>query len=147
MKEKILISACLLGQPCRYDGRSVPCLDATLLSDKFELIPFCPEVEGGLPTPRVPSERRGELVINKEGLDVTEYFNKGASLALKLCLDRGIRIAVLKENSPSCGSGFIYDGSFEGRLKEGRGVTAELLLNNGVDVFSEKNIKEIISRD
>ena len=76
-----------------------------------------------------------------------KYFNKGASLALKLCLDRGIRIAVLKENSPSCGSGFIYDGSFEGRLKEGRGVTAELLLNNGVDVFSEKNIEELTSRD
>ena len=147
MKEKLLISACLLGQPCRYDGRSVPCLDATLLSDQFELIPFCPEVEGGLPTPRVPSERQGEFVINKEGLDVTAQFNKGASLALKLCLDCGIRIAVLKENSPSCGSGFIYDGSFEGRLKEGRGVTADLLLNNGVDVFSEKNIEEITSRD
>ena len=138
--EKILVSACLLGLATRYDGRSVPCDGVVRLSDKYTLIPFCPEIYGGLPTPRTPSERVGEKVLMKDGRDVTENYRKGAEEALRLCQTLGIRRAVLKSKSPSCGRGLIYDGSFTGVLTEGLGVTAELLASHGIEVLCEDGL-------
>lgn len=142
MKKKVLISSCLIGLDCRYDGKNNYIGDEKLamLKEKYELVPFCAEVYGGLTTPRVPSERVGDKVISKEGKDVTEEFNKGAYLALKLAKSLGCELAILKENSPSCGSGTIYDGTFSGTLTEGYGVTAQLLKDNGITVIGETKI-------
>lgn len=137
MKEKILVSACLLGLPCRYDGREKPSKEVINLKEKYELVPFCPEIYGGLETPRTPSERVGDKVLMKNGRDVTENYRRGAEGALYLCKTLDIKKAVLKERSPSCGNGKIYDGSFSGRLKDGDGVTAELLKKNGIEVYGE----------
>lgn len=137
--EKLLISACLLGEPCRYDGLSKP-LDADKLAAlraRYELIPVCPEQAGGLPTPRIPSERRGARVINRAGEDVTAQFRRGAALALRLARENGCGRALLKERSPSCGSGEIYDGSFTGRVVPGDGVAAEALKAADVRVCGE----------
>ena len=143
-KTKILVSACLLGEPCRYDGRSVPCPDALLLPGKYELFKFCPEQEGGLPTPRIPSERVLDKVINKIGEDVTENYKRGAEKALELCLSNDIKLAVMKEKSPSCGSTLIYDGSFSKNLIPGVGVTTELLRKYGITVIGEDEIKKLL---
>ena len=145
MKEKLLISACLLGVGCRYDGESRTSVPVAALSEKYELIPFCPEIYGGLPTPRTPSERVGERVLMKDGTDVTENFLRGAEAASELCSTLGCRLALLKERSPSCGTGVIYDGSFTGGLTEGDGVTAEHLRAAGVRVIGESRVSEIIS--
>lgn len=142
MKKKVLISSCLLGVNCRYDGGSNKLPDEKLkeLREKYELIPVCPECYGGLTTPRIPSERRDGKVFSKLGVDVTGEFTKGAEAALYLAELLGAELAILKENSPSCGSGTIYDGSFSGKLKEGDGVTAELLKKHGITVVGEKSI-------
>ena len=144
--EKILVSACLLGCNCKYDGgnNALPPEIVEKLRENYEIYPVCPESDGGLPTPRNPSERRGERVINKAGEDVTAQYNKGAELALKTAEDNNCRMALLKERSPSCGSGEIYDGSFSHRLISGDGVTAELLKNNGIKVLGESLIDELI---
>ena len=125
---KILISACLLGLPCRYDGASKPQLWVEELARRHELIPMCPEQMGGLPTPRNPSERRGDRVVMRTGEDVTEQYRRGAACALRLYQLLGCKAAVLKERSPSCGCGAVYDGTFTGTLTAGDGVTAALLL-------------------
>ncbi len=134
---RILISACLLGRPCRYDGQSkgIPALLA--LQEKHELIAVCPECDGGLPTPRIPSERCGTRVINQSGQDVTDAYRLGAQRALEVALAHGCKLAILKERSPSCGSGKIYDGSFSRVLIDGDGVTAELLKQSGIEVIGE----------
>lgn len=139
MKEKILISACLLGFDCKYDGGNNRMADAAIaaLRERFELIPVCPECYGGLPTPRTPSERLGDRVVSKNGADVTAQFEKGARATLRLAQSFSVKKAVLKANSPSCGSGTIYDGSFTGTLVPGDGVTAELLKKHGVKVADE----------
>ncbi len=145
--EKMLISACLLGISSRYDGKSKKTItDEKIgeLSKKYELVPFCPEIYGGLPTPRVPSERIGDGVFMKDGKCVTDNYNKGASEALFLCRALNIKKALLKEKSPSCGKGQIYDGSFTGTLIKGNGVTTELLLKNGIAVFGESEILKLI---
>lgn len=141
--ENILISACLLGLPCRYDGRSVEYTEIEKLKKKYNLIPICPEIYGGLPTPRVPAERTGGRVINKDGTDVSENYKRGADAALKLARDLDCKIAVLKERSPSCGSHEIYDGGFQKKLIHGMGVTAELLASCGIKVLSENEISEL----
>lgn len=142
MKKKALISACLLGVNCRYDGKNNKLPDEKLeeLKEKYELIPVCAEIYGGLTTPRVPSERRDGRVYSKVGVDVTEKFTKGAEAVLYMAKLFGAELAILKENSPSCGSGTIYDGSFSGKLTEGDGVTAELLKKHGITVIGEKKI-------
>lgn len=145
--KKLLISSCLLGVSCRYDGRSVPNDNAKKLSEKFSLVPFCPEIYGGLSTPRVPSERIGERVISKAGADVTDNYNKGAHEGLKLCRELGIEIALLKEKSPACGSNKIYDGTFSGTLVDGEGVLTELLRKNGIKVYGESQIEELITEN
>ena len=136
----ILVSACLMGSPCRYDGKSQPCPAVAALQERYRLIPVCPEVFGGLPTPRVPSERIGERVMMKDGHDVTQNYHRGAAEALTLCRIYNIRTAILKERSPSCGKGEIYDGSFSGALTKHDGVTAELLISEGIRVLGESEI-------
>lgn len=142
MKKKAIISACLLGVECRYDGGSNKLPDEKLkeLKEEYELIPVCPECYGGLTTPRVPSERVGDKVLSKVGKDVTTEFSRGAEAALYLAKLFGADLAILKENSPSCGSGTIYDGTFTNRLTEGDGVTSELFKKHGIEVVGEKNI-------
>ena len=139
MKQALLISACLLGTNCKYNGgnNALPPEKLTALEERFRLVPVCPEQAGGLPTPRLPSERRGEQVVNRAGENVTEAFRRGAELALERALREGCRLALLKERSPSCGSGRIYDGSFSGTLIPGDGITAELLKKSGLAVFGE----------
>lgn len=153
-KEPLLISSCLLGIPCRYDGRSVEgrfgaaslsLADALpKLLERYELVPVCPEIYGGLPTPRTPSERVGERVLMRDGRDVTAEYARGADAALALCRALGIQKALLKAKSPSCGVGRIYDGTFTGTLIEGQGVTAQLLAQVGVEVFSEEDLDLLI---
>ena len=142
--EKILISACLIGDKVRYDGKSNYNPKVQNLLEKYELVPFCPEVEGGLSIPRIPCERYNGKVINKDGKNVTKYFEKGADLALNIFQYLGIRIAILKENSPSCGTKKVYNGKFEGKLISGEGVTAELLKRKGIKVISEEEIDSLL---
>ncbi len=134
---KILISACLLGCRCRYDGGSKPHPVAEKLAQRHELVPVCPEQLGGLSTPRPPAERRGDGVVTAAGGDVTEQYRRGAEEAVRLCKLMGCQAAVLKERSPSCGSGEIYDGAFSGRLSKGDGVTAAALKAAGIPVYGE----------
>ena len=142
----LLISRCLLGDPCRYDGKSKPLPAETLraLRARYDLIPVCPEVLGGLPTPRTPSERQGDRVVMKTGADVTEEYRRGAEAALQAAQENQVCAAVLKERSPSCGKGKIYDGTFTGTLTEGNGVTAEMLLEKGFTVYGESEIEKLI---
>lgn len=139
MKEKAMISACLLGVNCKYDGGNNRLPDETIgkLVSQYELIPVCPECYGGLTTPRTPSERLGDRVVSKTGVDVTAQFNKGAEAALYLARLFNVKTAILKANSPSCGSGTIYDGTFTGTLSGGDGVTAELLKAHGIKIMNE----------
>lgn len=144
MKEKILISACLLGTPCRYDGRSKPLAKANKLSERYDLIPICPEVMGGLETPRLPCEIREEKVIRSDGKDMTAFYQKGAESTLILATAEHCKISLLKEKSPSCGTHFRYDGSFSGTLIKGNGITARLLFENGIKIYSEDEIEELL---
>lgn len=150
---KVLVSACLLGEPVRYDGRASQTAAEARLQTWVEagwVVPFCPECAGLLPTPRPPAE-----IQNGTGLDVIEgrsrvmtaaddvstAFLRGAEAALRTCQRFGIRVAVLKERSPSCGSGKIYDGSFSGVLRDGDGVTTALLKSHGIQVFGESQVE------
>ena len=142
MKEALLISACLLGTNCKYNGgnNALPEEKLAVLRERYRLVPVCPERDGGLPTPRLPSERLGERVLNRAGEDVTEAFRRGAAHALETAEREGCLIALLKERSPSCGSGKIYDGSFTSTVIAGDGITAELLKQNGIRVLGESEI-------
>ncbi len=142
-KENLLISACLLGIACRYDGKEGKCVDFERLSEKYNLIPVCPEIYGGLPTPRTPSERVGDRVLMRDGKDVTENYMLGAKTAYDLCLKFSCKYALLKERSPSCGKNRIYDGTFSGKLKHGDGVTAEFLKKNGITVIGESEMEKL----
>ena len=137
---RILVSACLLGVKCRYDGKSVPKDNVMRLMQEHELIPFCPEIYGGLSTPRDPSEIRGDKVVSSKGVDVTEQYKKGAEEALRIANMFGCTMAVLKERSLSCGNKQVYDGTFTGTLTDGMGVTAKLLTDNGIKVLGESEI-------
>lgn len=140
----VLVSACLLGARCRYDGgdNAIDGIDA--LKTLADLIPVCPERLGGLPTPRAPAERRGERVVSKDGRDVTEAFRRGAEEACRLARRHNARYALTKSRSPSCGFGMIYDGTFTGRLVPGSGVAAQALAELGVKVFDEYRLSELI---
>lgn len=135
----ILVSACLLGVACRYDGKSKPVEYVAKLLSKHNLIPVCPEQLGGLSTPRVPSERKGDRVINSEKKDVTFEYKKGAEEALRLAKIFNCSLAILKAKSPSCGCGQIYDGNFSKTLIDGNGITTDLFLKNGIRVFTENS--------
>lgn len=144
---KILISACLLGLPCRYDGASKPQLWVEELARRHELIPMCPEQMGGLPTPRNPSEWRGDRVVMRTGEDVTEQYRRGRRVPCGYISCWGCKAAVLKERSPSCGCGAVYDGTFTGTLTAGDGVTAALLRAHGIRVLGESQVLELLAPD
>jgi uncharacterized protein YbbK (DUF523 family) len=153
---KILVSACLIGENVRYNGRVKVDESSWLKGWKLQgrLVPFCPEVAGGLPVPRPCSEISGydghtvlygdARVMNIKGKDVTQYFLTGAQKALELARLHNIKLAVLKDGSPSCGSTYIYDGSFSGIKKPGKGITTVLLEENSIRVFSEREIPEAV---
>ena len=145
--ENVLISACLLGFACKYCGGSNKLTEQQLaaLGERFRLIPVCPETAGGLPTPRDPSERLGDKVVSNQGRDVTAQYQKGAETALWLARRYDCKAALLKEKSPSCGSGQIYDGSFTGKLIPGDGVAAEELKKEGLIVFGESDTDLLIT--
>ena len=142
MREKVLISACLAGINCKFNGEN-NLLDRGVLdeiSKKYHLLFVCPEVFGGLGTPREPAEMKDGSVVTKTAKDVSENFKFGAKSCLKIAKLNGCKKAILKARSPSCGSGQIYDGSFSKRLVFGDGVAAKLLKENGILVFSEDEI-------
>lgn len=138
---KLLVSACLLGIDCKYSGGNNLCADLleALHRAGHILIPVCPEIYGGLSTPRPPAERRDGRVVTEAGTDVTAQYRKGAEAALRLYHLCGCEAALLKANSPSCGSGTIYDGSFSHIKIHGDGVTAQLLKEKGIPVYTEKD--------
>jgi len=150
-KEKILVSACLMGEKCRYDGND--CLTPEIVKNIDNSVLCCPEVMGGLPTPRVPAEIIGgnaddvldgqAQVITKTGKDVTAEFIAGAYQTLELAKENQVSIAILKEESPSCGSCLIYDGNFTGNKIAGAGITTALLRRHGIRVYSEENFESI----
>jgi len=135
-----LCSACLLGIKCRYDGKGSLNKKVINLTQKEVLIPVCPEQLGGLPTPREMAEVKGNKVITKSGKDVTKSFKEGAEKTLKLAKLFNIKTAILKQRSPSCGLGQIYDGSFSGQTIKGDGITTALLKKNGIKVKTEEDI-------
>lgn len=143
-KLNILISACLLGERVRYDGK-VKKYDLSKL-DRFNLIPCCPEVDGGLAIPRASSEIQSDgRVVNSEDKDVSKEFQKGAQNALDVANSNGVKVAILKSKSPSCSNKLVYDGSFSGTLSEGLGVTVKLLEQNDIRVFDENEIEDALA--
>lgn len=147
---KILISACLYGQNVRYDGKNSSILDHPIflkLQEKVEFFPFCPEEQGGLSTPRIPSEivQQNPLILkNKIGKDTTLFFQQGAQKTLEFCLKNNIVIALMKSNSPSCSNEFIYDGTFSKKKLKGNGVTVELLRKNNFFIFNENQLEDLL---
>ena len=137
----ILVSACLAGVNCRFDGSSKVNEKIVELIKEGKAIPVCPEQLAGLPTPRKPVECTFDgKVLSKNGEDFTDFFNKGAKETLSLCNLYNCKKVILKSNSPSCGSNQIYDGGFSGKLIDGNGITAKLLKENGIEVVSEKEL-------
>ena len=141
---RILISACLLGTCCRYDGGGNRQEWAEELGRRYELVPVCPEQLGGLATPRPPAERLGNRVVTNTGGDVTDAYEKGAAEALALARLLDCQAAVLKERSPSCGRGAIYDGTFSHTQVPGDGVTAQRLLEAGIPVYGESQVRQTL---
>lgn len=144
----ILVSACLLGENCKYSGGNnlAEGLAEVLAAAGFAIVPVCPECMGGLPTPRVPAERLDDRVVNKVGEDVTAQFMAGAQAALEKAMAHGCKAAILKKNSPSCGCGIIYDGTFTGTLTAGDGVTAELLKEQNVSIYNEETYEQLLTQ-
>ena len=143
--EKILISACLVGDKCKYDGKSNYNPLIKELLEYYELVPFCPEVEGGLSIPRDPCEiSKDQKVVSSKGRDVTRQFEDGAEKAYNICMYLGIRYAILKDNSPSCGSTSIYDGSFKSRLIKGEGITTKYLKEKGIRIIPDTEIEKFL---
>ena len=145
-RKPLLISACLLGTACRYDGKTRPLSDAVIaaLSKKYILIPVCAEILGGLPTPRIPAEiQENGTVLRRDGVDVTAEYVRGANEVCKYAVLTGAKTALLKARSPSCGCGIIYDGTFSGHFRSGNGITAQHLLDLGLSVFTEETLSEL----
>lgn len=138
----VLVSACLFGVCCRYDGKEKANEKITALLERKDLclIPVCPEQMGGLQTPRLPCERQGDRVVNSMEEDMTKYFENGARQVLKIARLYHCDLAILKERSPSCGAGQIYDGTFTGTLTKGDGMTAQLLQDHGIQVIGESAV-------
>ena len=140
MKEKIIVSACLLGDTCKYNGGHNFCEKVKTYIQDYEVIKICPEVMGGLETPRIPCERVGNKVFNENKEDKTYEFYKGANIALELAKEHNVRKAILKAKSPSCGKDYIYDGTFSKKIINGHGVCAQLFLENGIQILREDEI-------
>ncbi len=135
-----VVSACLAGIKCKYNGKAKPCQKVIDLVKAGKALPLCPEQLGGLTTPRSPAEQKEGRVYTKSGEDVTTQFERGAEEALKIAKLMNCNEAILKSKSPSCGSGKVYDGTFSGRLVEGNGVLAKVLKDNGIEVLTEDQI-------
>ena len=131
----MIVSACLAGFPCRYDGKAKPCAEVMELVRSGKAIPLCPEQLGGLPTPRPPCEIRAGRVMDRDGADRTEAFRRGAQAVLAAVQAYGATEALLQNRSPSCGLGWIYDGTFSRKLVQGSGITAQMLAENGIQVI------------
>lgn len=144
MKENILVSACLLGDNTKYNGLNNYNDKVIELANYFNFIKICPEVFGGLSTPRVPAEIVNDKVLNKKGLDVTSNYNLGAQKALELAKKNNCKYAILKEKSPSCGVNKVYDGTFNGILIDSFGITTKLLIENNIKVYSENEIDKLL---
>ncbi|MBR2491296.1 MAG: DUF523 domain-containing protein [Ruminiclostridium sp.] len=141
---KILVSACLMGVGCRYDGKSNELPQLAELLARHDCIPACAEIFGGLPTPRVPAEIVGDRVVNREGADVTAQFTRGAQEVARLAQVTGCTAALLKERSPSCGRGQVYDGTFTKTLVAGDGLTAKALKELGLTVYGESDLEKLL---
>jgi len=146
-KIKYIVSACLAGERCRYDGNSNTVDAVKSLVDNGFAIPLCPETLGGLPVPRIKCELRkkddgSSEIIGEDGGDYTDPFTRGALILLETAKIHCITQAILKSKSPSCGSGFIYDGTFSGKLIKGNGVTADLFIKSGINVITENELKD-----
>ena len=139
---KVMVSACLMGDNVKYNGENNYCNDLVEFLKDYEIVKVCPEVMGGLSIPRSPAEIKDDRVINQNGVDVTEEYYKGALKVLQIALDNSIKVAILKKNSPSCGCGQIYDGTFSHTLKSGDGITSMLLRKNNIIVLNEENYRE-----
>lgn len=137
---KVLVSACLLGDDCKYDGGNNRNESVIKFVAGHKVVPICPEVLGGLPTPREPSEMIGSRVINKEGISVDEQFCTGAKRALTIALENEVDMAILQSRSPSCGVNEVYDGTFTGTLIPGRGIFAQMLVDAGINVIDAGEI-------
>lgn len=137
---KILVSACLLGENCKYNGGNNLSERLMKLASRHELIPVCPECLGGLGIPRSPAEIAGGKVINRDGISVDSQFRKGAQAAFKIALERHAELAILQSRSPSCGVKRIYDGSFSGNTIIGSGIFAKLLIENGIKVLDIEDL-------
>ena len=137
---RYVVSACLAGEACRYDGGSNPCEAVMQLVASGEALPVCPETLGGLTIPRPPCEQTGERVMSRDGTDVTAAFTRGAAAALELALAHGCTAAILKARSPSCGIDGVYDGSFGRRLVPGQGLWAAALARAGLALYSEEQL-------
>ena len=142
---KVLISACLLGDNVKYSGGNNLTPELVTLLEKYnvDIVKVCPECFAGLPIPRVPSEIKEDKVFSKDGRDITEEFLVGAKKTYKVAKENEINFAILKERSPSCGSSYIYDGSFLGKVIQGQGLTTRKLNEKNIIVFSEENLEEI----
>ncbi|HIU45430.1 MAG TPA: DUF523 domain-containing protein [Candidatus Enteromonas pullicola] len=144
--EKVLVSACLLGENCRYDGGNCHVEGLDGLTEFFEVVPFCPEVEGGLPIPRFPAELRRGYAKLHSGEDVTRAYDLGASKALNICSYLGIKLAIMKQNSPACGSKKIHNGLFDGKLVEGEGIACARLRKAGIRVIDEEEAVQMLHK-
>lgn len=140
---KLLVSACLLGIDCKYNGKNNKNEQVLKLLKDHDLIPVCPEIMGGLTTPRTPAEINGNEVITRDGKNVTKQYQKGAEETLKIAKLYKCQAAILKEKSPSCGCGRIYDGTFTGTLVDGDGITARLLKEHGIRITGETSLNII----
>ena len=144
--EKVLVSACLLGENCRYDGGNCHIEELDGLTEFFEVVPFCPEVEGGLPIPRFPAELRRGYAKLHSGEDVTRAYDLGASKALNICSYLGIKLAIMKQNSPACGSKKIHNGLFDGKLVDGEGIACARLRKAGIRVIDEEEAVQMLQK-
>lgn len=141
--KKLMISACLAGCNCRYDGGNTKLAQLDELQKRFELIPVCPETLAGLPCPRHPLEIVGDRVVNNQNEDFTEEFHTGAELAVQLWKESGCPAVLLQSRSPSCGKGLIYDGTFTGRKIVGNGIFSQKLIQEKAEIYSELELEKI----
>jgi uncharacterized protein YbbK (DUF523 family) len=137
MKIEYVVSACLAGCKCRYDGKDNLCPKVKQLVEEGRAVTVCPEVMGGMTTPRIPSERKDGKIVNSIGEDNTSYFIKGVEKSIEIVKEHNIKKAILKAKSPSCGNKYIYDGTFSKTLIEGKGLLAEKLSEIGVEIYDE----------
>lgn len=140
--KKILVSACLLGHNVKYNGKNNFNKFVDALKNKYEIIPICPEVDGGLSIPRIPSEIRNNKVINQNNEDVTSFYLRGINRILDLIKNNKIEFIVLKEKSPACGVHFVYDGTFSHKLINGQGFLASHIAN--IPIYSENDIEKML---